>query len=79
MENISENDKNKILWLYFDKVRSYDEIVAYFKNKYSYNQIKAITRERYDSFDNAKIKGKNIRECVEHLVFKEIDSLKKEI
>ena len=45
---ITEEIEKKILDLYFDKMYSYSEIMAYFKNKYTYPQIKKVINKRYE-------------------------------
>ena len=46
----NEKDKEKILELYFNRVKSYEEIILYFNNKYTYLQIKRVIKERYDNW-----------------------------
>lgn len=52
-----EKDKAKILHLFLDKVRRLQEIEEYFKGKYTYNEIRDVTREYYKNW-GAKNGGK---------------------
>jgi hypothetical protein len=43
---INEEDRNVILDLFFNKMRNLEMIENHFKGKYTYREIKNVTRER---------------------------------
>lgn len=43
---INEKDRKEILDLFFNKMRTIEMIENHFKGKYSYREIKNVTRER---------------------------------
>lgn len=46
-----QDDKDKIIYLYFKKMQSYSEILAYFKNKYSYAEVKKVISEHIKKYE----------------------------
>lgn len=40
--------EEEILYLYFEQVYSYSEIILHFKGKYSYAEIKKVINKRYE-------------------------------
>ena len=46
-DTISKKEKEKIWNLYFDKMFTYDALIANFKGKYTYSQLKSIILERF--------------------------------
>lgn len=50
---MTEQVEKKIQELYFEKMLSYSEILVYFKNKYSYPQIKKVINKRYEIYNKA--------------------------
>lgn len=47
---ITDEDKKKILDLYFKRMYTYEELDIKFKHKYTYRQFKAVIDEHYDSY-----------------------------
>lgn len=45
---MTDEVEKKILDLYFNEMYSYTDIIAYFKNKYTYPQIKKVINKRYE-------------------------------
>jgi hypothetical protein len=45
-----QKDVDKIHYLFFQRVFSIQDIETFFKGKYTYNEIKAIIREKYKKF-----------------------------
>lgn len=39
---VKEEHKNEIINLYFNKMYSYSRLIEYFKNKYTYAEIKSV-------------------------------------
>lgn len=50
MAVVDEKDKEKILHLFLIRVRKLQEIEEYFKGKYTYNEIRDVTREYYKNW-----------------------------
>ena len=48
---INEDDRKKILELFFYKMKSLEEIEKHFNGKYTYREIKAVTRKRIGSYN----------------------------
>ena len=46
VDTVSRKEKEEIWNLYFNKMFSYDTLIAYFKGKYTYSQLKSIILER---------------------------------
>lgn len=47
---ITEQDKAKIIDLYFKKGYNYTELDIKFKHKYTYRQFKSVINEYYDNY-----------------------------
>ena len=47
-----QDDINKIIYLYFQKMQSYSEILAHFKNKYSYAEVKKVISEHIKKYND---------------------------
>ena len=45
-----EKDKEKIYYLYFERLFSLEEIEVYFKGKYTYNELRTIVRNYYKEY-----------------------------
>jgi hypothetical protein len=45
-DSVDKNEKEKIWNLFFFEGFSYDDLIAYFKGKYTYSQLKSIILER---------------------------------
>lgn len=45
-ETVDTKEKAKIWSLYFYEMFTYEDLIAYFKGKYSYSQLKSIILER---------------------------------
>ena len=51
--------KDKIHYLYFQRLFSIEQIEHYFKGKYTYREVKSIIKERYKEYhDKEKINGR---------------------
>jgi hypothetical protein len=48
---INEKDRKEILDLFFNKMRTIEMIENHFKGKYSYREIKNVTRERIREYN----------------------------
>ena len=48
-------DRDKIHYLFFQRLFSIEDVEHYFKGKYSYNEIKAIIKERYKDYYRREI------------------------
>ena len=59
---ITKEDKEKIIYLYFDKLYSYEEMENYFNKKYTYHQLKEVINAVYN-------KGKRWRLRCCHLFY----------
>ena len=58
-EQTKDKDIEKIYYLYFNRLFSIEEIVHFFKDKYTYNEIRSIIKERYKNYyDKEKINGR---------------------
>lgn len=44
---IPEKDKDKILYLFFQRVWSLEKIEEYFKGKYKYSDIRKVTKDKF--------------------------------
>lgn len=51
---IKEEDKKKICDLYFDKVRSMEQIYKHFKGTITEPEINKIIKDKYKEYDNDK-------------------------
>lgn len=49
-EQTKNADKEKIYYLYFERLFSYEDIERFFKGKYTYKELKSIIKEKYDKF-----------------------------
>ena len=45
-----EKDKEKIYYLYFERLFSLEEMEVYFKGKYTYNELRTIVRNYYKEY-----------------------------
>ena len=52
---INENDIDEIKYLYFEKSRKLEEIERHFKGKYTYREIKSVTRKRIGDYNGITI------------------------
>lgn len=50
VETVDKSDKEKIYFLYFERLYSYDEIIKVFHNKYTHSQLRSIILERYKKY-----------------------------
>lgn len=48
---MEEKIKKEILNLYFNKMYSYEKIIAYYNNKFTYAKIKKVIKERFRMFE----------------------------
>lgn len=54
------NDKEKIRYLFFDKLFSIVELEQYFRYKYTYNELRDIVRQMYkEYFEEEKTNGRS--------------------
>lgn len=49
-------DKEKIYYLYFEKLFSIEEMEKHFKGKYSYNEIRNIIKDKYIEYYKKEIR-----------------------
>ena len=47
---ITDEDKKKIIDLYFNKMYNYEELDIKFKHKYTYRQFKSVINEHYKNY-----------------------------
>lgn len=47
---ITEQDKTKIIDLYFNKMYNYEELEAKFKHKYTHRQLKSVIDQHYKDY-----------------------------
>jgi hypothetical protein len=47
-----QDDKDKIIYLYFQRMQSYSEILTYFKHKYSYAEVKKVISEHIKKYND---------------------------
>lgn len=53
-----ESDKEKIEYLFFEKIFTIAELEQYFRGKYSYNELRTIVRQMYkDYYEKEKDNG----------------------
>lgn len=50
MAVVDEKDKEKILNLFFQRIWSIEVIENHFKGKYTYKEVKAVIKERYNNY-----------------------------
>ena len=48
---MEEKIKKEIWNLYFNKMYSYEEIIAYYNNKFTYAELKKVIKERFKMFE----------------------------
>lgn len=54
-----ESDKEKMYYLYFDRLFSITEIESFFNGKHSYNEIRTIIKDYYkEYYEKEKINGR---------------------
>lgn len=57
-QQTKESDKEKIRYLYFEKVFSFKELEQFFRGKYSYSELRNIVRDMYkDYYEKEKNNG----------------------
>ena len=66
-------EKEQILYLYFSRLFSYEEIQKSFKDKFSYSEIKSVIKERYNEYNDDGTK----KDKVKSIVDKELAKIKK--
>lgn len=49
-DQTKDKDIDKIHRLFFDRLFSIEEIVHFFRDKYTYNEIRGIIREKYQKY-----------------------------
>ena len=47
---IKEKDKEKIYYLYFERLFSFSEMEDYFRGKYTYNELRDIIKNYYKNY-----------------------------
>lgn len=52
----NEKDRKEVLDLFFNKMRTIEMIENHFKGKYSYREIKNVTRERIREYNGYTVK-----------------------
>ncbi len=52
-----DKDLEKIYYLYFDRLFSMEEIEHYFKDKYTYNEIRDIIKDKYKKYYDKESKN----------------------
>lgn len=54
-----EKDKEKIYYLYFEKLFSIQEMEQHFSGKFTYNELRDIIRQKYkEYYEKEKINGR---------------------
>ena len=54
-----QNDKEKAQYLFFHRLFFIEDIERYFKGKYTYNEIRAMVREKYTKYiDKENVNGR---------------------
>lgn len=49
-EQTKDKDMEKIYYLYFDRIFSIEEIEHYFRGKYTYNEVRAVIKDKYKKY-----------------------------
>lgn len=49
-EQTKDKDMDKIYYLYFDRLFSIEEIEHYFRGKYTYNEVRAVIKDKYKKY-----------------------------
>ena len=52
---VDEDDKMEIEYLFFEKMMELEEIEKHFKGKYTYREIKSVTRKRIGDYNGITI------------------------